>query len=144
MKTMVTFKLSDLKIGDEEVGTIYNRINLGGITQEAYDKKLSSLKEQQGLLQIELKEYTNGNYDFLTTVGATFSLAKRAREIFDSSEVEEKRQILNYLLQNPVVEGKKLYFTTKKLFNMLLNIPKGLVLGDYRESNPDCRYHKPE
>ncbi|MBU0613886.1 hypothetical protein KJ766_01205, partial [Patescibacteria group bacterium] len=24
-----TFKLSDLKIGDEEMGTIYNRINLG-------------------------------------------------------------------------------------------------------------------
>jgi hypothetical protein len=57
------------------------------ITQEAYDKKLSSLKEQQGLLQIDLKEHTNGNYEFLTTVGVVFSLAKRARERFDSSEI---------------------------------------------------------
>jgi site-specific DNA recombinase len=114
------------------------------ITQEAYDKKLLSLKEQQGLLHIEIKEHTNGNYNFLTTVGVTFSLAKRAREIFDSSETEEKRQLLNYLLQNPVIKSKKLYFTTKKPFNMLLNIPKGLVLGDYRELNPNCRYHKPE
>lgn len=114
------------------------------ITQEAYDKKLQSLKEQQGLLQVELEEHTDGNFEFLTTVGLVFSLAKRARELFDGSETEEKRQILNYLLQNPVIKSKKLYFTTKKPFDMLVNIPKDLVLGDYRESNPDCRYHKPE
>ena len=56
------------------------------------------MKEQQGLLQIDLKEHTSGNYVFLTTVGLVFSLAKRAREIFDGSEIEEKRQMLNYIL----------------------------------------------
>ena len=92
---------------------------------------MQSLKEQQGLLQIDLEEHTNGNYEFLTTVGLVFSLAKRARELFDGSETEEKRQILNYLLQNPVIKSKKLYFATKKPFDMLLNIPKGLVLGHF-------------
>lgn len=101
------------------------------ITQEAYDKKMLSLKEKQGYLQIELREHTNGNHDFITTVSTVFSLAKRSREIFDGSETEEKRQLLNYLLQNPVVKGKKLYFTTQKPFNMLLNMPKGLVLGAF-------------
>ena len=101
------------------------------ITQEIYDKKLHSLKERQGVLNIELHEHTNGNNDFLTTVGIAFSLAKRSREIFDSSETEQKRQLLNYLLQNPVIKSKKLYFTTKKPFDMLLNIPKGLVLGQW-------------
>lgn len=101
------------------------------IEQEAYDAKLSSLKKDLDLVHIELKEHANGDYEFLTTVGVVFSLAQRAREIFDGSEVEEKRQLLNYLLQNPTVDGKKLYFTTKKPFDMLLNIPKGLVLGAF-------------
>ena len=114
------------------------------ITQEEYDKKMSSLKQEQGILQVELEEHTKADYDFLNTVSATFSIAKRTREIFDSSEIDEKRQILNYLLQNPVVKDKKLYFTMKKPFDMLLNIPRVPVLGGYWESNPDCRYHKPE
>ena len=105
---------------------------------------MSSLKQEQGILQVELEEHTKADYGFLNTVSATFSIAKRTREIFDSSEIDEKRQILNYLLQNPVVKDKKLYFTMKKPFDMLLNIPRVPVLGGYWESNPDCRYHKPE
>lgn len=101
------------------------------ITKEEYDKKLSSMKQKQGLLQIELEEHTKADYDFLTTVSIVFSLARRAREIFDSSEIDEKRQLLNYLLQNPVIKSKKLYFTTKKPFDMLLNIPRVPVLGGY-------------
>ena len=105
---------------------------------------MSSLKQEQGILQVELEEHTKADYDFLNTVSATFSIAKRAREIFDSSEIDEKRQILNYLLQNPVVKDKKLYFTMKKPFDMLLNIPRVSVLGGYPESNRSRRYHKPK
>jgi site-specific DNA recombinase len=89
------------------------------------------MKQEQGLLQIELEEHTKADYDFLTTVSIVFSLARRAREIFDSSEIDEKRQLLNYLLQNPVIKGKKLYFTTKKPFDMLLNIPRVPALGPF-------------
>lgn len=95
------------------------------------------MKHKQGLLQIKLEEHTKADYDFLTTVSVVFSLARRAREIFDSSEIEEKRQLLNYLLQNPVMKSKKLYFTTKKPFDMLLNIPRVPVLGGYSELNRD-------
>ncbi len=87
---------------------------------------------------------TQADYDFLTTVSSILSIAGRAREIFDSSEIDEKRQILNYLLQNPVVKDKKLYFTMKKPFDMLLNIPRVSVLGGYPELNRGCRYHKPK
>ena len=75
-----------------------------------------------------MKEYTKADFDLLSTVSTAFSMAKRAKEIFESSETEEKKQLLNYLLQNPVIKDKKLYFTTKKPFNMLLNIPKSSVM----------------
>ena len=131
------------QVDDKKEVLLEMRLN-SSITQEEYDKKVQSMKEEQMKLQIELEEHTRADYDFLNTVSATFSIAKRAREIFDSSEIDEKRQILNYLLQNPVVKDKKLYFTTKKPFNMLLNIPRVSVLGGYWGSNSDCRYHKPK
>ena len=44
------------------------------------------------------------------------------KEIFDSSEVHEKRAILNLLLQNPKVSGKKLEFTLRKPFDAVLEL----------------------
>lgn len=101
------------------------------ITKDEYDKKLLELKDRQEKLNLELEEYTKADYDFLTTVSTVLSLAQRAKEIFESSEIDEKRQLLNYLLQNPYIKDKKLYFTMKKPFNMLLNIPKSSAMCEW-------------
>jgi hypothetical protein len=50
-------------------------------------------------------------------------VARRARAIFDgSSEPAEKRAFLDYLLQNPTVNGKKLYFSIASPFNLVLEL----------------------
>lgn len=85
------------------------------ITKDEYDKKLLELKDRQEKLNLELEEYTKADYDFLTTVSTVLSLAQRAKEIFESFEINKKRQLLNYLLQNPYIKNKKLYFTIKTL-----------------------------
>ena len=38
------------------------------ITQVGYDKKVLSMKQEQGVLQVELEEHTKADYDFLNTV----------------------------------------------------------------------------
>jgi hypothetical protein len=51
------------------------------------------------------------------------------KEIFESSEVLEKRAILNFILQNPTVSGKKLDITLRKPFDAVLELaacPTGL------------------
>lgn len=64
------------------------------------------------------------------------SLAKNALNLFESSEVEEKRALLNYLLQNCEVSGKKLEFSIRSPFNHILDLTKrpiGLrVLDEFR------------
>lgn len=49
-----------------------------------------------------------------------FSLANRALEIFESSEVNEKRQLLSFLLQNCRLQDKKLLFELRSPFNDIL------------------------
>lgn len=75
------------------------------------------------VLEIELSEHRKADSDYQTTVATVISVARRARTIFEnSSEPSEKRAFLNYLLQNPTVDGKKLYFSIASPFNLVLEL----------------------
>lgn len=89
------------------------------ITKDVYDKKLQELKDKQHLTEIELEEHTNADHEYHVHVATVFNLARHMKEIFESSEPVEKRAFLNYLLQNPVVDGKKLEFTLRKPYNYI-------------------------
>jgi len=74
-------------------------------------------------LEIEMSEHRKADYDYQTTVATVISVARRAKTIFEnSSEVAGKRTFLNYILQNPIVEGKTLSFELKKPFDLVLNL----------------------
>ncbi len=94
-----------------------------GITKDIYDKKHQELQEQMQLLEIEMSEHSKADYEYQNTVATVISVARRAKTIFDnSSEPARKRQFLNYLLQNPTVKEKKLYFTIASPFNLVLEL----------------------
>ncbi len=93
------------------------------ITKDIYDKKHQELQEQMQLLEIEMSEHSKADYEYQNTVATVISVARRAKTIFDnSSEPARKRQFLNYLLQNPTVNGKKLAFTLASPFNLVLEL----------------------
>lgn len=92
------------------------------ITKDIYDKKHQEYNDKIQLLNIELDEHTKADYDYQTTVATVLSVARRAKSIFESSEPHEKRAFLNYLLQNPTVNGKNLEFTMRSPFNLVLEL----------------------
>lgn len=53
------------------------------------------------------------------TANAVLSLASRARDVFESSEVDEKRQLLNFIFQNLELKEKKLSVTLREPFKMI-------------------------
>jgi len=73
-------------------------------------------------LNIELEEHTKADHDYKIQVATVFNLARSMKEIFQSSEPHEKRAFLNFLLQNPTVSAKKLDFTLRKPFNLILEL----------------------
>ena len=92
------------------------------ITKDEYDKKLQSLKDKQYRLNIELDEYTKADHEYHIHVSTVINLSRKMGDVFESSEPEEKRAILNFLLQNPTVSGKKLDFELKKPFATVLEL----------------------
>ena len=103
------------------------------ITKEDYDKKLKMLKEAQYDLGIQLEDRTNADESYHIAASTLLSLAKRAAEIFESSEPEEKNVLLNYLLQNPTVNGKTLGYALRSPFNAILELAEHPSGGAYRE-----------
>jgi site-specific DNA recombinase len=93
------------------------------ITKDIYDKKHQEYRDKLQKLNIELDEHRNADYEYQTTVSTVLSVARRARSIFENcSEPQEKRAFLNMLLQNPTIEGKKLYFSIASPFDLVLDL----------------------
>jgi len=89
------------------------------IANDMYDKKLKEYKEKQQDLFIQMEEHSKADENFYLTASKVLNLASRALQIFESSEVTEKRALLNFVLQNPVLSGR----------NLLLKNPKIMLIG---------------
>ena len=91
------------------------------ITKDFYDNKLKEMKQKQYDINIQLENHTRADENYYITASTVLNLAKNALSLFESSEVLEKRAMLNFLLQNCVANGKKLEFDLRSPFNHILN-----------------------
>ena len=99
----------------------------GGITQDEYDKKAQELKQRQYELANRLKRITEADENYSITLITLLNLCSRAPELFESSKVEQKRKLINFLLSNLRLKGKTLEFELRKPFDVLVNL-------DYRSN----------
>jgi site-specific DNA recombinase len=97
-------------------------LKIGWITQDEYDKKAIELKQRQYELTERLKKITEADENYSITAIALLNLASRAPELFESSKVEQKRQLINFLLANLKLRGQKLEYTLNKPFDVLVNM----------------------
>lgn len=93
-----------------------------GITSATYDRKLQELKDKQHRLNIELEEFTKADHEYHIHVNIVLNLCRYMGEIFESSKPSQKRAMLNLLLQNPTVRGRKLEFALRKPFTSVLEL----------------------
>lgn len=95
----------------------------GRITDEMYDNLLREYKEKQAEVLNQMQGHSEADEQFCITANMTLNIAKRAKEIFMGSEVEEKHQLLGFLLQTCSLNGKKLDITMRSPFNLILDLP---------------------
>lgn len=93
------------------------------ITKDTYDKKHQEYADKLQLLEVELSEHREADYEYQTTVSTVISVARRAKDLFENcSDLMQKRAFLNFLLQNPTVNAKKLEFSIVSPFNLVLEL----------------------
>ena len=106
----------------------------GSIPRDVYDQKVEEYKKKQHTINIQLEEYTHADENFLIAASTVFSLANRALEIFESSEAHEKRQLLNFVLQNCRLSGRNLLFEVKSPFQEIVAYKDHPTLLAWRDS----------
>jgi hypothetical protein len=104
----------------KRIETSYDLLADSSITKEMFNYKLKEYKEKQAEIDIEMKQFTQADENYYITASTVLNLAQKALEIFKSSEPMEKRELLNFLLQNPQLKGRKLVFTLKTPFDRVL------------------------
>ncbi len=97
------------------------------ITQDEYDKKAIELKQRQYELNNQLEIIIEADENYSMTLISLLNICSKPPELFRSSKVEQKRQLINFLLSNLQLRGKKLEYALKKLFDVLVNL-------DYRSN----------
>lgn len=88
----------------------------GGMDSETYHLKLEEYKKRQREITAEMKAHVNADETCLITAKTVLDLAKRAKEIFISSKMPEKQQLLNFVFSNLKLDGKKLLVTLREPF----------------------------
>ncbi len=109
----------DYDILEERISRMYDDKLDRLISEELYLKKVKEYKEKQRDILIQIEDHTKADEDFYITAPKILNLANRALEIFESSEVNEKRALINLLLQNPLLSGQKLLFSLRSPFYMI-------------------------
>lgn len=104
----------------KRLGQIYDDKLDGVIDEELYLKKCREYKSRQLEIIEEMKNHEVADQNFYVTANMVMNLAARAREIFESSEVTKKRELLNLVFQNLKLEGKKMLTETREPFSTMV------------------------
>ncbi|WP_249274861.1 hypothetical protein [Candidatus Protochlamydia amoebophila] len=84
----------------KRVSQMYDDKLDGLIDEKMYLEKVREYKARQAEIVEQVACYETANQKFYITVNMVMNLTYRARENFESSEMNEKRQLLNFVFQN--------------------------------------------
>jgi site-specific DNA recombinase len=72
---------------------------------------------------MRIEQHQKGQDEFRVTVESLLSLMSRAYEIFERSEIEQKRQLIAFVFSNLRLRGKKLEYLMRSPFHPMVNRP---------------------
>ena len=84
-----------------------------------FEKKRDQYREEQKEILAKTKNLQVADEEYYLTSQCLLQIASRAKELFESSEPDEKKQILQLTLQNLTLEGKKVRYEWKKPFDKI-------------------------
>lgn len=93
----------------------------GRITEADYNKFYEPLREQVSEIDFQLSKLQAAEDGYYHTAKYVLKLTAHAHDLFISSEVEEKRQLIKLVLSNLRLKEKNLVWDVQKPFDVILN-----------------------
>ena len=111
----------------------------GRITDSEYDRFYQSFKEQLDDVNSRLAVLECADDNYFVTTKKILQLVTRVYDLFMSSEVEEKRHLINLVLLNLEIQGDKVLCDAHKPFDLILKSSDHQVWRPQGDSNPCFR-----
>ena len=92
----------------------------GRITDNEYDKYYQKFTSDQKNLYDKRITIEKANSDYFITSQYIISLLSKAYDLFKSSEVDQKRHVIKFLLQNLQISDGKVLYELRKPFDYIL------------------------
>ena len=92
----------------------------GRINEEQYDRYYENLRNDLEDVIAKLNKLQGAEDNYYLTAKYILDLANRAHQLFTSSEVDEKRQLIKLVLSNLRLDGKKPLWIARNPFDALL------------------------
>lgn len=92
----------------------------GEIDDEKYNRFYTSLRSQMDDIAARLGRLQEAEDNYYVTAKYILELSNRAYDLFKSSEVEQKRQLIKLVLSNLRIEGKNVLYDAQKPFDILV------------------------
>ncbi len=102
----------------------------GRISDEQYDKFYANFRDQLADINVRLARLQEAEDNYYINANYVLQLASRAYELFKSSEVEEKRQLLKLVLSNLRIEGESVLWDVQKPFDVIANCSDRILWRD--------------
>jgi site-specific DNA recombinase len=123
-----TESLQALRIEQDRIQRRLNQIyddKLDGLIDEKmYLEKVSTYKSRQSEIVEQMGRHEKADQNFYITANLVMNLATRSREIFESSEVDEKRQLLDLVFQNFELKDTTLSVSVREPFLTMMDFKK--------------------
>jgi len=111
-----------LNLTKERISKLIDMHIDGKIDSETYHFKLEEYKREQQSLTLELKSYSNGSKDELVAAQEVLDLTKQAKQIFKSSNLDEKQQLLSCFFSNLKLDREKLDVELREPFKTIATV----------------------
>lgn len=93
----------------------------GRITESEYDKFYQSFRDEAAQLSVRMSQLQDAEDNYYITAKYVLDLVSRAYDLFESSKVEEKRQLIALVLSNLKIEGENVLYIAHSPFDLILN-----------------------
>lgn len=112
-------ELDDLK---ENQAKLLDLLIAGTITDEVYKEKNNQFEQKKAQLENSIREMAEPDDSLDKAIDNVLNFSQNSFEIFKSSQIEEKRRILNFVFENFFMDGKNVEISMHKHFKLLSKI----------------------